>query len=312
MLPTTCLNLSKEKRPANPMITKKSCTHLPQPITVYLYEFFKAGSLVPHPLFLHYPGWASQSPFAFLKIRRRSSIANFFIYTLTDTPNSVKKSKSLFRSNFELPTVRLLNFVMTHGKRGLVWQGWSKAIRKLSRHCEISSQSLDFDAHWYFLYMLNGALASEWVTRPQNFKLVETEDLSVNGQIFKNQRLYDVNFSTNLCLLRKLRTIVPLFTFFIKKNDKMKIKHSRGKVEKFKVLWKYVPPYKRLYQSMKWLFKDLRFQKSKHFYVRFFTTIRAFFLNPKVSFLARIKSFVHNFVFKKHYRTLLKTLKTTV
>ena len=201
---------------------------------------------------------------------------------------------------------------MTHGKRGPIWRGWSKALRRLSRHCEISSQNPDFGLHWYFLYTLNDTLSYEWSSKPQNFKLLETEDLPVNSQLFQNQRLYDVDFSVNLCLLRKLRTIVPLFTFFIKKNDKLKIKHSRGKVEKFKVLWKYVPPYKRLYQSMKWLFKDLRFQKSKHFYLRFFTTIRAFFLNPKLSFLTRIKSFVHNFVFKKHYRTLLKTFKTTV
>ena len=99
--------------------------------------------------------------------------------------------------------------------------------------------------------------------------------------------------------------------FFIKKNDKMRRKHGRGKVEKLKVMWKYIPTYKRLYQTMRWFLRDLRFQRDDSFDNRLFKIIETFMLHPTQSFLHKTQAFVHRFVFQKYQKTLLRTLKTT-
>lgn len=91
----------------------------------------------------------------------------------------------------------------------------------------------------------------------------------------------------------------------------MRRKHGRGKVEKLKVMWKYVPVYKRLYQTMRWFLRDLRFQRHATFAARLNATLETLFLNPQASFLVKTQQFVHRFVYKKYQKTLLTTLRTT-
>lgn len=62
---------------------------------------------------------------------------------------------------------------------------------------------------------------------------------------------------------------------------------------------------------MKWLLKDLKFQKYKTLPKKLYGTFKTIFLTPNLSFLVKLKNFVHLFVFQKHKKTLLKTLKTT-
>ena len=42
----------------------------------------------------------------------------------------------------------------------------------------------------------------------------------------------------------------PLFNFYIEKVDKTIRKNSRNKTDKLKLIWKFVPIYKRLYVTM--------------------------------------------------------------
>ena len=100
----------------------------------------------------------------------------------------------------------------------------------------------------------------------------------------------------------------PVFAFFIKKVDKLKRKHSRGKTGKYTVTWQYVPAHKRLIVVQHWFSKDVRFQKQNTFSKRLYQAIEMLFLNPKSSNLYKFRSFVHKFVFQKYKNTLLKTL----
>ena len=95
--------------------------------------------------------------------------------------------------------------------------------------------------------------------------------------------------------MQQQKRLIPFFdqeqihnlfcNFYIQKTDKSKIKNSRGKVSKLKLLWKYVPPYKRFYQALRWLLKDLKFQKSNSFNVRLLNVFETFCLTPQLSFL---------------------------
>lgn len=112
-------------------------------------------------------------------------------------------------------------------------------------------------------------------------------------------------------LFEELNKYTPLFNFYVRKVDKNVRKNSRGKSGKYMIIWKYVPPYKRFYVTLRWLLKDLKFQKALTFSERLFKVLEIFITNPHISFLVRIRRFVHSFVFYNHKQSLLKTLKST-
>tara|TARA_B110000967_G_C18888209_1_gene565480 strand:+ start:3070 stop:3246 length:177 start_codon:yes stop_codon:yes gene_type:complete len=58
----------------------------------------------------------------------------------------------------------------------------------------------------------------------------------LGNYLSKKENFYSTKFYLNLYLLDSLKGFDPIFTFFIKKNDKMKRKHGRGKVEKLKLM----------------------------------------------------------------------------
>ena len=111
-------------------------------------------------------------------------------------------------------------------------------------------------------------------------------------------------------LFQQVSQFYPIFSFFIQKVDKLKRKHSRGKSPKLKLIWKYIPLYKRFYQSLRWLIKDLKFQKEKTFKIRLFKVLETFYLMPELTFLWKLRNFIHIFVFKNYKLTLLKTLRS--
>jgi hypothetical protein len=118
-------------------------------------------------------------------------------------------------------------------------------------------------------------------------------------------------WSFKTLLIKQLNTFNPLFNFYIEKVDKAIIKNSRNKTDKLKLIWKFVPIYKRLYVTMTWLLKDLKFQKSKRFEVRLLKVLELLFITPHLSFIFKLKNFIHFYVFKNFKQTLLQTLRST-
>ena len=49
----------------------------------------------------------------------------------------------------------------------------------------------------------------------------------------------------------ELEKHIPLFSFYVKKVDKLKRKHSRGKSGKYSIIWKYIPRYKRMLTTLR-------------------------------------------------------------
>lgn len=73
-------------------------------------------------------------------------------------------------------------------------------------------------------------------TYAQRFTLPARSDCQLGRVIFRNNYYFAPELSIDKFLLLILSRQTPLFMFFIKKNDKMRRKHGRGKVEKLKVM----------------------------------------------------------------------------
>lgn len=231
---------------------------------------------------------------------------------MVDTPLCFRKSKSLFYQTFEIPTLRFMNFLMRHGKRELVLKSVTLALSNFLSKWSLLEKSGGFFEAWYSLLNLSPTLLINQKTLKSKVSTYTHQTLSHKSYIFNYRYHYNNIFTLKFYLFRVLKKIKPLFSFFIQKNDKLRRKHGRGKVDKMKVMWKYVPRYKRFYQAMHWLLKDLNFQKYKKLETRLFYVFETFLLTPELSFLTKIKNFVHSFVFKKHRKTLLETLKTSI
>ena len=225
-------------------------------------------------------------------------------------PICFKKSKSLYSKTFELPLLKFVNLLMRKGYR-----------TKMIRYATLSFANCFFDiinswnnpnySRWSHLY--NSLLTiSYYSNNTFNNSTSSTElDLYSKHVLIKNELNFNKTTSLDKILFSKLSDYLPLFSFYIRKVDKSIRKHSRGKSGKYTIMWKYVPIYKRLYITMRWLLKDLKFQKSKSFTSRLVKTLDTFLLTPQLSFVCKLRRFTHFFVFQNYKKTLLRSLKTT-
>lgn len=242
---------------------------------------------------------------------RKSTVTSFFMVSLIDMPIALKKSKSLYVKTFEIQSLKLSNLLMRSGKRGLILKTLTQVINNLSLRWYSLTKSEDLPLQWQELYF---TLANLNLNRQftSNIALLEESDDVFGEGIVSKSRLetQNSNFFKDI-FIERFEDFYPLFNFYIQKTDKSKIKNSRGKASKLKLLWKYVPPYKRFYQSLRWLLKDLKFQKSNNFSQRLLNVFETFCLTPELSFLWKLRNFVHFYVFRNFKKTLLRTLKSS-
>ena len=111
-------------------------------------------------------------------------------------------------------------------------------------------------------------------------------------------------------MTNELLSYSPGFSFFVQKVNKLKRRHSRGKTGRYEIIWKYVPRYKRLLIVLRWLLKDVQFQKASTLYKRIEKSLENFLFDKTNHLVYNLRQFVHRFVFNRYRKTLLKTLHT--
>jgi hypothetical protein len=200
---------------------------------------------------------------------------------------------------------------MRDGKRGLVIKALTKVLNMLSTKWEYLTKPPAYTVQWLELYysLSNSNLNKNLLENISVWK--ESDYVLGDGEITKNRLETKNSHFFKDVIVEQFEDFYPLFNFYIQKTDKSKIKNSRGKISKLKLLWKYVPPYKRFYQALRWLLKDLKFQKSNLFSLRLYNVFETFCLTPQLSFLWKLRNFVHFYVFRNFKKTLLRTLKST-
>jgi len=242
---------------------------------------------------------------------RQSTIKSFFISKMVDVPLCFQKSKSLYRKTFELPLLKFTNFLMRQGKREKTLKCFSSAFIDFTNNFLNSTVSYEkyqtFNSIFITLNMCNvnpdlnltkATFNTDFNTFPKN--TFKSKEFKINRDtIFTNM------------LLSKLKDYFPLFSVYIRKVGKTARKHSRGKSGKYVLIWKYVPIYKRLYLTMRWLLKDIKFQKLKTLRERLTKTLELLFLTPHASLVCKLRKFIHFFIFQNFKKTLLDTLTAT-
>lgn len=281
-----------------------SLLHYNNPHLIKNYQHFNSKIIDSQ---LHVQVNSTLPNFLFL---RQSTITSFFSVNLIDMPICFKKSKSLYSKTFELPLLKFVNLIMRKGYR-----------TKTTKHTTRSFSTCFFEilkswnnpnySQWVYLYNSLLSLSYNSNNNFVNFNSNTELDLNSKHVLVKNDISFNKTTSLDKILFSKLNDYLPLFSFYIRKVDKSIRKHSRGKSGKYTIMWKYVPIYKRLYITMRWLLKDLKFQKSKSFESRLIKTLDTFLLTPQLSFVCKLRRFTHFFVFQNYKKTLLRTLKTT-
>lgn len=250
------------------------------------------------------------SSFLFLK---KSSMTAFFIMNMIDVPIRLKQTKSIYFKSFELPILRFVNYLMRGGLRNSALKRLTNAIFVLSHKWVNLSYTLSDS---FNILNMFDTLNMFFFTTRHSYRPVGTinSDPVLVIPHLPLQHLFKPKLELSLLriLFQNFASLKPLFTFYIERIAKSIRKNSKNKSGKFKLIWRYVPPYKRVYVSIMWFVRDLKFQKSKTFNQRLYKSLESLFITPDLNLLKKMKDFIHYYVFKNFKLTLLKTLKSAV
>lgn len=243
-------------------------------------------------------------------VRGEPTLVNFFSLQMIDIPKPFSRAKSLYRADVNKPKLRFLNMITRHGKKAKVSKAYAYALTSITNDFYTISSKQNESADWKYIYSALNQLHILYAT-----KRVSTSffPYSTKYSDYHFKRYYLVGNETSVqdTLFESLLDYVPIFTFYVKKVDKLKRRHSRGKSGKYSIAWKYVPKYRRLLTTIRWLAKDVRIQKAKTLNLRLLKSLETFMFDRDSHLIPRLRQFVHSFVFQNHKKNLLKTLKAT-
>jgi len=247
---------------------------------------------------------------------RYPTLSSFFTAQRIDIPLCFKKSKSLYGPTMITPQVRLLTMLMRSGRRAYILKNYSTAVQSLSSRLFIKPTEIDLNSYWRFYYRLfTETKFMQRVSSPESL-LWAKQGTSDEYYDQYNQRVMSPSFEVRShlrlqsLLYKEWLKYLPIFSFYVRKVDKMKRKHSRGKSGKYTILWKYVPKYKRFITVLKWFVRDVRFQKASTFHGRLLRSLETLLFDTTSNLVYKFRNFVHSYVFQHHKKTLLKSLRS--
>ena len=246
------------------------------------------------------------------------TLVSFFTSQLVDIPQSFRKSKSLYSDSMSTPNLRIITMLMRHGRKTYTSKLYSHSLLALTSQI-INNNSLTSEIRtWRTCYNI---FTNVLVTGPTPVTATSTFNRSLPKlyAVDKFNQPYDsLKTETNIdhwvynLVSEELSKYIPLFSFYVRKVDKMKRKHSRGKSGKYSIIWKYVPKYKRFITVLRWLVRDVRFQKSRTFSERLLRSLESLLFDKTSHLIYKLRNFVHFYVFQNYRKTLLRTLKSTM
>lgn len=251
------------------------------------------------------------SPLLTMYKKNNTTLVTFFSVQMIDIPKPFSRAKSLYKTTATIPRLRFLNMITSHGRKAKIARAYASALSALTtrymQNTKLSSNLKD----WRFLYAAFVPLSH--IHSDSSFNLlplaapIDTHFSDYQDQFNYSVRGYDLLQDE---LFTSLTSYLPVFSFYIKKVDKLKRRHSRGKSGKYSISWKYVPQYRRLLVVLRWLAKDVKSQKLKTLKIRLLKSLETFLFDRDSHLVPRLRRFVHFFVFQNHKKTLLKTLKS--
>ena len=247
---------------------------------------------------------------------RHPTLVSFFASQMVDIPAAFRKSKSLYTPSMSTPQLRLISMLMRHGRKAYTSKLYSvvastilsKITTRISETTEPVEWRLYYNLFTHFKFFGNQDTSPKTLA-VTNLPRLEFADKFKQSYTSVSCEADSDRWAQTL-IYDELMKYLPLFSFYVQKVDKLKRKHSRGKSGKYTITWKYVPRYKRFITVLRWLVQDVRFQKSKTFFLRILKSLESLFFDKSNHLVYRFRHFVNQFVFQHHKKTLLKTLKS--
>ena len=247
-------------------------------------------------------------------VNKSPTLVSFFSAQMIDIPLCFGKSKSLHYLSAANPQTRLINMLTRHGRRLYTAKMYTFSLHQLSTLFKKGLLEDNELTQWRALY--TGFVKSRYSITETSFigsdAVIPEPLVDLYGQEHDQEHyLADGANWVHGLLYEEIAEYKPTFSFYIRKVDKMKRKHSRGKSGKYAISWKYVPQYKRMLTVLRWLVKDVRFQKPKTFQQRINLSLETLLFSKTNHLAYQLRQFVHRFVFQNFKKTLLKTLRST-
>ena len=243
------------------------------------------------------------------------TLTSFFASQMVDIPTCFKRIKSLYAPSMSTPELRLITMLMRHGRRSYIAKNYSRSLHRLSRLNWEEKQWTPESASWRLYYSLFAQIKLthsiynlvNYSSAPLDMNLEDNYSQSFTklGQLARENNWFQELLFTDLS------QYAPVFSFYVSKVDKLKRKHSRGKTGKYSIGWKFIPKYKRLLIVLRWLVRDIRFQKSKTISQRIQKSLENLIFDKPSHLVFQLRNFVHKFVFQNYRKTLLRNLKSS-
>jgi len=254
------------------------------------------------------------APLVSVFANKTSTLTSFFASQMVDIPLSFGKSKSLYYASSANPQMRFLNMLSKHGRRLYTARMYALSLHSISTLFQ--NKLLDDNELWKWRALYTGFVKARYASSRTLFSqpkwALDENQMDLYGQEHDpDYYLTNGAYWVHKLFYESLEDYKPAFSFYIRKVDKMKRKHSRGKSGKYTISWKYVPTYKRIFVVLRWLVKDIRFQKPKTLQHRLTTSLETLLFSRKNHLVYQLRHFVHKFVFQTYRKTLLKTLRST-
>ena len=255
-------------------------------------------------------------PFDSYSVHDNPTLISFFATQMIDIPYCLKKVKYAHSSSASNAKLRLTSMLLRHGKRHTVSKAYSLAAQKISKQHFFNNRFANMVRTWDFIYLIFAhrkfSRTFKGLSNPNSTRLANKFELfSRRGELYSSRSQLTSDYLWfNELLVHELFSYSPVFSFFVNSVNKLKRRHSRGKSGKYEIIWKYVPRYKRLLVVLRWLSKDIQFQKSRTFRHRVERSLETLLFDKSNHLVYQLRQFVHKFVFHRYRKTLLQTLHT--
>lgn len=265
--------------------------------------------------------FVKKSKFYFLKA---TTFSDYFSENQVDIPKDFKKSQSMFRLQTETLFSKAISLVSRDGKKDFFLKNFALAIENMHDFLESNNlKKYNINQSWQNLVYF-WSRSTFRTSIPKILRYYKRSCLQVKSD---EQKIWSMNIkSTDLLfephfvdhsiiweeVLRKnIRRLNPIFKYQILAVPKKTRKNSRGKSGRYRMVWKYVPPYRRDILVLRWFMQDLWHNEGRNLLDRFSESLIRLVQNYKHTFMYENYRYIHYkiyFKFRlslfKHYRTL--------
>lgn len=232
----------------------------------------------------------------------------FFKYNLL-IPNILKLNKSYTRISFLNKIKKFFNIFMLKGNKEFVIKNFTNSMIfffiYLNKH-KYFSKNYDL-INWnliFFFYNISN-LKFSWLNLKSDKEILLPFSIDfLKYKFIYNDKLKLINFFLNI-----FNKINLIFLFSFHKIDKNLRKYSRKRSGKYKIVFQYLPYYKRFNFLIKLFKKDLKFLNFFKFNDKFFNSMKKLLFNKNKHFIWRIKYFTNSFIFKNFSKKAIKASK---